>query len=69
MAKGGIEMTPLFEKFLAEALEGFELHLEREKLAPGAQKHRMRGAEQFALFLLGKPARKHERSKGAVRTT
>jgi hypothetical protein len=62
----GVMKSP-FEKFLADALEGFERHLEDEKLAPRAREFRMRGAEQFALFLLGKPAQKHGRSKGAVR--
>lgn len=60
-------MKPPFEKFLADALEGFERHLEREKFALSARNHRMRGAEQFARFLLGEPPQKHERSKGTVR--
>jgi len=61
-------VRPPFEKFLVKALEGFERHLESEKLAPRAREHRMRGARQFVRFLLGTPARKHEKVKGTMRT-
>jgi hypothetical protein len=56
-------MKPPFERFLEDALKEFEQHLQRERLEAGPIKARMRGARQFARLLIGRPHRKHERTK------
>ena len=59
-------MKSPFEEFLAEALKKFENHLKSEGLVKEAIDHRMRGAREFAVFLLGRPHRKGERTKGTI---
>src|SRR5262245_42888928 len=49
--KGGI-MAP-FDRFVQESLKGFEHHLVAENIK-GALDQRMRGAREFALYLLGR---------------
>jgi hypothetical protein len=64
-------MKPPLEDFLSQALKDFEAHL-RGPADPKQQRreptigHRLRGATQFAAFLLGKPAQKNERIKGTI---
>ena len=56
----------LFEEFMGQALEKFEQHLRDEKLKEEPMEQRMRGAREFAVFLLGRPHRKGERTKGRI---
>ena len=56
----------LFEEFMGQALEKFEQHLRDEKLNEEPMEQRMRGAREFAVFLLGRPHRKGERTKGRI---
>ena len=56
----------LFEDFMGQALEKFELHLRDEKIKEEPLQQRMRGAREFAVFLLGRPHRKGERTKGRI---
>lgn len=56
----------LFEEFMGQALEKFELHLRDEKIKEEPLQQRMRGAREFAVFLLGRPHRKGERTKGRI---
>jgi len=58
-------MKPPFERFLDETLKEFELHLKSEGIQ-GAREQRMRGAREFAVFLLGRPHRKGEVTKGKI---
>jgi hypothetical protein len=64
-------MKPPLEDFLSKALKDFEAHL-RSKSDPKQRRrestigHRLRGATQFAAFLLGKPPQKTERIKGTI---
>ena len=58
-------MKPPFERFLDEALKEFETHLRNEGIQ-GAREQRMRGAREFAVFLLGRPHRKGEVTKGKM---
>ena len=57
--------TP-FESFLGRSLKGFEEYLRSAGLEAGSRRHRMRGAEQFALYLLGRSVQKGQWSKGKV---
>ncbi len=59
-------MKPPFERFLEQALSDFERHLTDERLKAGPIELRMRGAEQFALFLIGRPHRKGKRTRGML---
>ncbi len=59
-------MKSPFEEFLTEALKRFENHLKSEGLVKEAIDHRMRGAREFAVLLLGHPHRKGERTKGTI---
>ena len=56
----------LFEEFMGQALEKFEQHLHDEEIKKEPLEQRMRGAREFAVFLLGRPHRKGERTKGKV---
>lgn len=56
--------TPI-ETMLAQALKDYEQHLQRGKLRGQSIGHRMRGAEDFALFLLGR-TKKNERIQGVL---
>ena len=61
--KGGI-MAP-FDRFVEDSLKGFAQHLENEDIK-GAFDQRMRGAREFALYLLGRPHKKGQRTKGSI---
>ena len=52
-----------FDKFVADALKDFEQHL-RTIGINGARDQRMRGAREFARFLVGRPHQKGEVTKG-----
>ena len=54
-----------FDRFIAESLKGFKQHLEDEDIK-GASEQRMRGATEFALYLLGRPHKKGQRTKGTI---
>jgi hypothetical protein len=56
----------LFEEFMGQALEKFEEHLKNEEIKKGPLEQRMRGAREFAVFLLGRGHRKGERTKGRI---
>jgi hypothetical protein len=57
--------TPI-QKMLDQALKDFEAHLREEgKLRESSLGHRLRGAEDFALFLTGK-VHKTERVRGVL---
>jgi hypothetical protein len=56
----------LFEEFMGQALEKFEQHLSDELIKKEPMEQRMRGAREFAVFLLGRPHRKGERTKGRI---
>ena len=56
----------LFEEFMGQALEKFELHLKNEGIKQNPLEQRMRGAREFAVFLLGRGHRKGERTKGRI---
>jgi hypothetical protein len=58
-------MKPPFDRFLDETLKEFELHLKSEGIQ-GAREQRPRGAREFAVFLLGRPHRKGEVTKGKI---
>ncbi|MBH0199052.1 MAG: helix-turn-helix domain-containing protein, partial [Nitrospira sp.] len=60
--RGGI--AP-FDRFIEESLKGFARHLEDEEIK-GAFEQRMRGAREFALYLLGRPHKKGQRTKGTI---
>ena len=49
-----------FRDFVEQSLSDFEAQLRRDELEPGTLEARLRGARQFALFLLGEPPRKGE---------
>ena len=49
---------------LKDALQRFERHLESIRMKPAPRKLRMRGATQFARFLLGRPPEFREVTKG-----
>ena len=56
----------LFEEFMGQALEKFEQHLRNEGIKQNPLEQRMRGAREFAVFLLGRGHRKGERTKGRI---
>lgn len=62
--KKGRIMAP-FDRFVEESLKGFARHLEDEDIK-GAFEQRMRGAREFALYLLGRPHKKGQRTKGTI---
>jgi hypothetical protein len=58
-------MKPPLERFLDQALKEFEDHLRNEGIT-GAREQRMRGAREFAVFLLSRPQKKGEVTKGKI---
>ena len=55
-----------FYNFFTENLEKFEAHLMSIKQTKKTREERMKGARQFAVFLLGRPASYNERTKGTI---
>ena len=56
-------MQKPFEQFISEQLKEFERHL-TENIS-GARHQRMRGAREFAVFLLGRPHKRKARGRRA----
>lgn len=57
------------EQFMEQALKDFEQHLKNQGLKSGPNgpvEQRVRGAREFALFLLGRPHQKREVTKGRI---
>jgi hypothetical protein len=59
-------MKPPLEQFIEQNLKDFENHLKAEQLKDGPIDVRMRGAREFARYLLGRPHQKNERTKGTI---
>ena len=57
---------PPFDEFIEERLKGFEEHLQRERLRPSSIEQRMRGAREFATYLIGRPHRFRQQTKGKI---
>ncbi|MCY3728727.1 MAG: hypothetical protein OXF97_07010 [Nitrospira sp.] len=55
-----------FYNFFTENLDKFEAHLVSIKQKDKTRVERMKGARQFAWFLLGKPASYGEHTKGTI---
>lgn len=55
-----------FGKFLSASLKDFEKHLRSIKQTEKTIDGRMRGAREFARFLVGNPASYNERTKGTI---
>ena len=71
MAKRGLSMKlpfpkPPFEEFLEERLKGFEQHLQSERMKSSSIEQRMRGAREFATYLIGRPHRFRQQTKGKI---
>jgi hypothetical protein len=59
-------MKPPFEQFIEENLGKFEDHFKSEGMTANTRTDRMKGAREFAVFLLGRPHRKGEVAKGKI---
>lgn len=57
---------PPFEEFLEERLKGFEQHLQSERMKPSSMEQQMRGAREFATYLVGRPHRYRQKTKGKI---
>jgi len=57
---------PPFDEFIEERLKGFEEHLQSERLRPSSIEQRMRGAREFATYLIGRPHRFRQQTKGKI---
>jgi hypothetical protein len=57
--------SPL-ERFLGGELQAFGDHLRQTDRADTTVDKRIRGAEQFVLFLLGRATEKYERGRGTI---
>jgi len=55
-----------FHKFISKCLLDFQKHLEKNKTKEGTIEQRMRGAREFARFLVGEPHAFNERTKGTI---
>ena len=44
-----------FEELITQALREFERQLKKERLDDVLREHRLRGAHDFAVFLVGRP--------------
>ena len=58
-------MTP-FERFVQDTLQSFEDHLRSEGMTTNTITDRMKGAREFARYIVGRPHRKNERTKGTI---
>ncbi len=58
-------VTP-FGRFIQYALKDFAQHLENERKTERTIDQRMRGARQFAMFLLGRPHRRGQQIKSLI---
>ena len=57
---------PPFDEFLEHSLRGFEQHLQSERMKPASIEQQMRGAREFATYLIGRPHRYRQRTKGKL---
>jgi hypothetical protein len=57
---------PPLEEFLEQSLRGFEQHLQGEHMKPSSIEQQMRGAREFATFLIGRPHRYRQKTKGKI---
>ena len=57
---------PPFDEFIEQRLKGFEEHLQSERLRPSSIEQRMRGAREFATYLIGRPHRFRQQTKGKI---
>ena len=57
---------PPFDEFIEARLKGFEEHLQSERLKPSSIDQRMRGAREFATYLIGRPHRFRQQTKGKI---
>ena len=57
---------PPFDEFIEERLKGFEEHLQSERLRPSSIEQRMRGAREFGTYLIGRPHRFRQQTKGKI---
>ena len=55
-----------FHKFISKSLVEFKKHLEKNNMKEGSIEQRMRGATEFAKFLVGEPHSYNERTKGTI---
>ena len=71
MAKRELSMKlpfpkPPFDEFIEQRLRGFEQHLQSERMKRSSIEQRMRGAREFATYLIGRPHRLREQTKGKI---
>jgi hypothetical protein len=57
---------PPLEEFLEQSLKGFEEHLHGERMKPSSIEQQMRGAREFAIYLIGRPHRYRQKTKGRI---
>ena len=57
---------PPFDEFIEARLKGFEERLQSECLKPSSIDQRMRGAREFATYLIGRPHRFRQQTKGKI---
>ncbi len=55
-----------FQKFVSNSLKDFENHLRSLEMKEGTVDQRMRGAREFAKFLIGEPHYFNERTKSSI---
>ena len=55
-----------FEKFISDSLADFEVHLRGIGMEDSTIGQRMRGATEFAKFLIGEPHDFNEQTKGTI---
>jgi len=59
-------LKPPFEQFIEQSLKDFEVHLNTEGMTKNTKTDRMKGAREFAVFLVGRPHKKGEVTKGKI---
>jgi hypothetical protein len=59
-------LKPPFEQLIEQSLKDFEAHLRAEGMTSNTRTDRMKGAREFAVFLLGRPHKKGEITKGRI---
>ncbi|MCA9466878.1 MAG: hypothetical protein KC643_15745 [Nitrospira sp.] len=59
-------MASLFREFISNCLNGFEGHLRNLGMSDSTIVERMKGAREFARFLVGDPHAFNERTKGTI---
>lgn len=54
------------KQFISQALKDFEKHLKKQKMKESTVGSRMRGAREFARFVVGEPHLYGERTKDTI---